>query len=222
MMKCILHPHGPLNFNTYAEYETHYQQNHTNRCRECGKNFPTEHFFGLHTAENHDPILASKRDAGEKTYACFVEDCDKVCSDWKKRRSHLVDKHGFPRNYDFLVVDHGIDHRRSMLRAGIDAQGHRKSSRERQGKSADPTETTEATQSPEASSTKATINNNASGQTEDATENGPQADVTEAKAKGEGKTSALDDLTSSFSSLQMVPRSVTFGQRKGRSGFAKS
>ena len=219
-MRCLLPPHKPLNFNAYQEYEAHYQQAHTNRCKACRRNFPTAHLLDLHLAERHDPILASKRDAGEKTYACFVERCDKVCSEWKKRRSHLVDKHGFPKNYDFLVVDHGIDGRRSMLRPGIDADGHRKSSRERarSGSSAtEATQTTEATSVGEVSPPKA----------EDAVKieleiEGKKSEADGGKASGASKDVSIDELTSEMSTLKMVPRSVTFGKRKGRSGFAKS
>ncbi|EME85911.1 uncharacterized protein MYCFIDRAFT_161546, partial [Pseudocercospora fijiensis CIRAD86] len=125
-MQCLLPPHKPLSFAAYNDYEAHYYQSHTNRCRECQKNLPTPHFLELHLSENHDPIVAAKRDRGEKTFACFVEGCEKVCSEWQKRRSHLVDRHGFPRNYDFFIVNNGIDGRRSMLRPGVDAQGHRK------------------------------------------------------------------------------------------------
>lgn len=217
-MKCTLPPHHPMTFNTSEEYESHYQQNHTNRCSDCGKNFPTTHFLDLHIAENHDPITAAKRDAGEKTYVCFVEDCDRLCSEWRKRRSHLVDKHGFPRNYNFLVVDTGIDHRKSMLRAGVDAQGHRKSSRERKRSSSDaidPSQTTDAT----------TISG-----LKDATPPGrlskePSVSKVEEESNGDGVAGGnanVNDLTSSFSSLTMVPRSVTFGRRQNRAGFAKS
>lgn len=204
-MRCMLPPHKPLTFSTYDEYETHYQQSHTNRCVDCSKNFPSTHFLELHIAENHDPINASKREAGEKTFTCFVEGCDKVCSDWKKRRSHLVDKHGFPRNYDFLVVDRGIDGRRSMLRPGVDANGHRKSSRER-GRSG--SSATEATESTEATSISENAANHVRMRASEEAEN----------SKGKG---SIDDLTQSMSALKMVPRSITFGQRKGRSGFAK-
>lgn len=204
-MRCLLPPHKPLSFASYDEYNTHYQKDHTNRCVECSKNFPTGHFLELHIAENHDPITASKRDAGAKTYACFVEDCDKICVNWKKRRSHLVDKHGYPRNYDFMVVDHGIDGRRSMLRAGVDSNGHRKSSRER-GRSG--SSATEATESTEATSISE-----------------PGGGHMSAKpADGEGATAkegTMDDLADSMSALKMVPRSITFGRRKGRSGFSK-
>jgi hypothetical protein len=212
-----------LKFNTYQEYETHYQQNHTNRCKSCRKNFPTAHFLELHLAEHHDPIVAAKRDAGEKTYACFVEGCDKVCSEWKKRRSHLVDKHGFPKNYDFLVVDHGVDGRRSMLRPGVDLDGHRKSSRER---ARSESSATEGTQTTEATS----IGEEAAPRTQDPRKTVPTSTAESSETlkteQNECSTSrkdvSMDELTSDMSTLKMVPRSVTFGKRKGRSGFSKS
>lgn len=205
-----------MSFQTYDDYETHYQQCHTNRCVDCHKNFPSSHFLELHISENHDPIVASKRDAGEKTFACFVEDCDKVCSEWVKRRSHLKAKHGFPANYDFLVVNHGIDRQRSLLRPGVDENGHRKSSRERARSNSS---VTEATQTTEATS----VDESVAGSSEDADveatslshEGGAQKNDAAAKP-------TVDDLASSFSNLKMVPRSVTFGKRKGRSGLARS
>lgn len=206
-MKCSLPPHKPLTFKSYADYETHYNKSHTNRCIECTKNFPSEHFLNLHFEENHDPIMSVRRDQGEKTFSCFVEGCDKVCVNWQKRRSHLVDKHSFPKNYDFFIVNSGIDGRRSMLRAGIDSQGHRRSSRDRRGSSATlDTQTTEAT--------------SVSQQSEDVTEK--TEGVSDIKKPAVTDDASLDVVTKSMSSLQFVPRSVTFGKRKGRSGFAKS
>jgi hypothetical protein len=219
-MRCLLPPHKPLNFTTYAEYGSHYQHAHTNRCKSCRKNFPTAHFLDLHIAEHHDPILASKREAGEKTYSCFVEGCDKICAEWKKRRSHLVDKHGFPRNYDFLLVDHGIDGRRSMLRPGVDEDGHRKSSRERLRSESTTTETTQTTEA-------TSVGEEGPSQTQDAVGKAAESEsekneLGNAKAAGASKDVSMDELTTSMLSMKMVPRSVTFGKRKGRSGFAKS
>jgi hypothetical protein len=228
-MRCALN-HKPLTFNTYEEYEVHYQQCHTNRCQQCHRNFPSAHFLELHIAESHDPITAAKRDAGEKTYACFVEGCEKVCGEWKKRRAHLVDKHGFPKNYDFLVIEHGIDGRRSLLRAGVDEQGHRKSSRERGRSLSSVTETTPSTDATSVSgsysegpaeegrsaaiSSSATRASDSHGKKEatESTETNPSEDT----------KSTVNELTSAMSSLNMVPRSVTFGRRKGRAGLAKT
>lgn len=67
VMKCSLPPHEPLSFTSFEDYDVHYQKTHMNRCSECHKNFPDEHFLGLHIAENHDPIRAARQDKGEKT-----------------------------------------------------------------------------------------------------------------------------------------------------------
>jgi hypothetical protein len=67
VIRCSLPPHKPLRFESLQVYETHYTQNHVNRCFTCQKNFPTEHYLGLHIAENHDPIGEVKRERGEKT-----------------------------------------------------------------------------------------------------------------------------------------------------------
>jgi hypothetical protein len=229
-MRCLLPPHKPITFSSYPEYETHYNQTHSNRCSECKANFPTAHFLELHISENHDPIIAAQRDRGEKTFACFVEGCEKVCGDWKKRRSHLVDKHGFPKNYDFLVVNSGVDGKRSMLRAGIDGQGHRASSRERRG--SNETDATVSTQSTQATSVspppstlpKAKSTAHQSQQTK-ATQESPSSPPWKGK-KRSGSTRSLpygapvmpakvdmDSIVSSMSALNMVPRSVARGKK---------
>jgi len=38
-----------------------------NRCLECRRNFPTEHFLNLHIEENHDALVSVRRERGEKT-----------------------------------------------------------------------------------------------------------------------------------------------------------
>ncbi|KAF2715410.1 hypothetical protein K504DRAFT_457581 [Pleomassaria siparia CBS 279.74] len=123
-MKCSLPPHQPLTFSSFDEYDVHYQKTHVNRCQECRKNFPDDHFLHLHITENHDPISAMKRERGEKIYQCLLPTCSRPCSTPKKRRLHMIDKHQFPRDYDFFIVNNGIDRRTSMLRA----QHRRKSS----------------------------------------------------------------------------------------------
>jgi len=66
-MLCSLPPHRQtLSFGTYEEYEVHYLKTHTNRCTECRKNFPTEHFLNLHIEENHDSLVSVRKERGEK------------------------------------------------------------------------------------------------------------------------------------------------------------
>ncbi|KAH8702500.1 hypothetical protein BGW36DRAFT_395126 [Talaromyces proteolyticus] len=117
VMHCSLPPHREtISFASYDEYERHYLQTHVNRCSECAKNFPTQHFLHLHIEENHDPLILARRDRDEKTFGCFVEGCDRKCSTPQKRRRHLIDKHMFPRNYNFFIVNDGIDKQNSLLR----------------------------------------------------------------------------------------------------------
>ncbi|KAK4504727.1 hypothetical protein PRZ48_002689 [Zasmidium cellare] len=217
---CLLPPHKTLKFASYTDFESHYNQTHTNRCRECNKNFPSSHFLDVHLSENHDPIVATKRDKGEKTYACFVEGCDKICQDWRKRRSHLIDKHGFPRNYDFFIVDTGIDGRRSMLRPGVDENGHRKSSMDRGRRGSSATTSTQTTEA-----TSVTMASDPIAEEEDRPAqpkvSSPKAALSKKVMPAKSKEVSMDAVTNSMSSLQFVPRSVTFGKKKGKSGFAK-
>lgn len=38
-----------------------------------------------------------------------------MCSTPQKRRLHCIDKHQFPKNYNFIIIKDGIDRRTSML-----------------------------------------------------------------------------------------------------------
>jgi hypothetical protein len=66
-LHCELPPHKPLTFSSSEDYEVHYSQQHTNRCQECQRNFPSDHYLRLHITENHDSFAAVKRQRGEPT-----------------------------------------------------------------------------------------------------------------------------------------------------------
>ncbi|EGX43222.1 hypothetical protein AOL_s00215g678 [Orbilia oligospora ATCC 24927] len=100
---------------TTESFENHYTKFHINRCHDCLKNFPTSRILECHIRENHDMFAVVKRERGEKIYACFVEDCDKVCISFGKRRAHLIDKHYYHKNFNFSIVDSGIDRAISLL-----------------------------------------------------------------------------------------------------------
>jgi hypothetical protein len=118
-MQCTLAPHREmLCFDSQEEYEVHYAKEHTNRCSSCSNNFPSSRFLELHIEENHNSLREALASRGEKTYGCFVEGCDRKCSTPQKRRLHLIDKHMFPKTYNFRIVDCGIDKASSMLREG--------------------------------------------------------------------------------------------------------
>jgi hypothetical protein len=196
---CALPPHHPIKFDTYHEYETHYYQSHVFRCLECAKNFPTDHFLSLHIAETHDPLNRVKRDRGDKTYHCFVEDCEKVCSTSQKRRMHLVDKHTFPRNYDFHIVNHGSDNRTSLLRP--EGTTHQKQNNARKTHDLIEENTTGDGHASDLMEIEENKTNNLDRSTED---------------------KSMDDIADSMAALKFVPKSITFGRSRQRGGFSRS
>lgn len=209
-MKCSLPPHNEaISFSTFEEFEVHYAKEHAYRCSECRKNFPTEHFLGLHIHENHDPLVEARRAKEEKTYQCFVEGCDKVCSTPQKRRMHLTDKHVFPKNYDFQIVNTGIDKRSSMLRA-----------RPRKHSSAASRAFQHAQRN---SSTEASPNHDLEPRN---TLESPAAQNSNGSTGRSSHSPSLhadvDELTSTMSALKFVPPSIHFGRRGRRGGLSRS
>ncbi|KAF2857900.1 hypothetical protein K470DRAFT_192949, partial [Piedraia hortae CBS 480.64] len=77
-------------------------------CLACGRIFPATHILDLHIREHHDPFVSLQRARGEKVYRCFVEGCEKVCRDGRRRRLHCIDKHGYPWGWGWGVVDRGL------------------------------------------------------------------------------------------------------------------
>ncbi|BEJ11938.1 hypothetical protein CspHIS471_0203980 [Cutaneotrichosporon sp. HIS471] len=67
--------------------------------------------FQYHYTETHDPIAREKLERGEKIFECFLplDQCTKVCLTPKKRRHHLIDKHGYPNTYYFGITCHGLN-----------------------------------------------------------------------------------------------------------------
>ncbi|KFZ10160.1 hypothetical protein V501_05298 [Pseudogymnoascus sp. VKM F-4519 (FW-2642)] len=224
VMRCSLPGHRPdLSFHSFDDYEVHYSKSHVNRCVECRKNFPTEHFLSLHQAENHDPLVGVLRDRGEHTYACFVEDCDRKCSTPQKRRLHLIDKHSFPKEYDFFVVNDGIDRKSSMLRSG---RHRRRSSimqqkiyNESRGRNRSGTMETDNTD--EASETTM-ANTETDGATRQDVASPVLANAKAAVLEDGDEDAEIEGLTGAISALRFVPPSVKFGRGRGRAGFSKS
>ncbi|KAL8942094.1 MAG: hypothetical protein Q9216_001860 [Gyalolechia sp. 2 TL-2023] len=215
-MKCSLAPHSEtLTFTTFEDFEVHYAQVHTNRCSECQRNFPTEHFLSLHISENHDPLVEARRAKEEKTYRCFVEDCDKICSTPNKRRMHLQAKHFFPKDYDFFIVNDGIDKRSSMLRTK-----HRRGSSAASRAVHRGPKPSNAPNKP--SSSKNVVHKDVS-QGSGVQRTSPETSVT-MDSVDESSTSPpneMDELTSTMSALKFVPPSVRFGKGGRAAGLAR-
>ncbi|GAP89190.1 putative zinc finger protein [Rosellinia necatrix] len=209
-MRCSLPPHHEvLSFATYGDYEAHYNKSHMNRCAECCKNFPSEHLLNVHFEDCHDVFVAVKRDKGEYTYSCFVQGCDRKCRTPYKRRSHLIDKHMYPKNYFFALTKDGIDGRQSLLLDG----GHRRR------------RPSTAALSSVVSQRKQTLQKgDAAKPHEDEQREAVQVgslEMPEKASSREAPDTKMDDLASALSSLRFVPTAVRFGRGRGKAGFAK-
>ncbi|OQD74375.1 hypothetical protein PENDEC_c011G03150 [Penicillium decumbens] len=194
VMQCTLPPHREtLSFTSYEDYEVHYRQAHVNRCSQCSKNFPTAYFLNLHIEENHDPLASARRARGDKTFGCFIETCDRKCSTPQKRRLHLIDKHMFPRRYNFYIVNDGIDRQTSMLR-------HLNSHRRRSNVSISSHEGRLRRRS-SASQTKSPVTSS-------------QAPEPQSQSSQKSDDMEIDELEKSMSALRFVPASVARNRSK--------
>lgn len=222
-MQCSLPPHRDVpTFATIDEYEVHYTREHSNRCSSCGRNFPTAHFLSLHIDEHHNPLREAAQAQGEKTYACFVQDCGRKCSTPQKRRLHLIDKHMFPKVYNFRIVDVGIDKSTSMLKEGqrrrVSVSSEQKnppSSRRRASTGLSSTEHVRNVADQRQSGVKEDA------RPESTAMSGNGLGTSRRLAKSTGTTTtpsdvSIDDLESSMSALRFVPPSVLLRQEKKR------
>ena len=124
---------------------------------------------------------------------------------------HLADKHMFPKNYDFLIVNDGIDKRSSMLRTR-----HRKASSaaERAVRREKQTGMDEGQKLEVRAPTD---------EGEEGTKAKGAEQVSKAAANGAlAKEVDMDDITSGMSALKFVPPSVRFGRGGRRGGFSRS
>lgn len=209
-MQCSLPPHREtLGFASIEDFEVHYIKDHSNRCTSCGKNFPTAHFLALHIDENHNTFREALQATGEKTYSCFVEDCDKKCSTPQKRRLHLIDKHLFPKIYNFRIVDTGVDKSTSMLHEG---RRRRVSTATDQSQSNSPQRRQSRIAPISYRQTPVTILPEQN--PEDASRRVPQQDENDnLKSSKTVSDTAINDLEVSMSALRFVPPSVANKQR---------
>jgi hypothetical protein len=129
---------------------------------------------------------------------------------------HLIDKHFFPKDYDFLFINDGIDHRSSMLRTG----------RQRKKSSSTQHMTNLEDRARRRSSTlDGSIVTDRQKAGECGTVEDPRGSEVAAPSMAQGTADpAVDRLTGAMSALNFVPPSVQFGRGRGRGrgGFSKS
>jgi hypothetical protein len=125
---------------------------------------------------------------------------------------HLIDKHMFPKDYDFYVVNNGIDRRSTMLRSG----------RHRRKSSAAQHMTEIEGRARRRNSTMETVDGAEKGGDEEEGES-DESETGVAPAQGRGDVD-MDGLAGAMSALKFVPPSVRFGRGRGRArgGFSRS
>ena len=132
---------------------------------------------------------------------------------------HLIDKHMFPKNYDFLVVNSGIDKRSSMLRtrhrqpsSAASRALHREHHANGGSKRSEPPEkeTKKALMDPVMPSIPTVVE--------------PISTQSEKPSPPPGNPSDvdMDGLSSQLSALKFVPPSIRFGRGGRKSGFSRS
>ncbi|KAJ7065221.1 hypothetical protein C8F01DRAFT_1124795 [Mycena amicta] len=110
---CTLHPichQHPTPIANARDLETHYATYHAHVCESAGCNcvFPDARLLEIHQTECHDPLAALRKERGEKIFACHVASCNKLFQTPKARRLHLIQGHGYPKEYFFAVTNKGV------------------------------------------------------------------------------------------------------------------
>ena len=167
-----------------------------------------------------------------------------MCLKPYKRRLHLVDKHCFPGDYDFLVVNEGIDGKTSMLRSarvrrrsfvsqqkaalrdrkaktepidegdGMDVDVPVEVEKKTDGEKKRPRAPT-GTLRPEQLAMESMMDTG--------TENKRAETIMNTKPQKSDSAMDVDSLAGAFSALRFVPPSIRFGGRgRGKAGLSKS
>ncbi|KAI1791902.1 hypothetical protein LXA43DRAFT_944995 [Ganoderma leucocontextum] len=103
-------PHRPTALAGTRDLEAHYAMYHAHVCEQkgCGCVFPDARLLELHQAECHDPLAAVRKERGEKIFECLLVTCGRNFSTPKTRRLHLIQAHGYPKEYFFAVTNKGV------------------------------------------------------------------------------------------------------------------
>lgn len=148
-----------------------------------------------------------------------MDDCEKICSTPQKRRMHLIDKHMFPRNYEFLVVNLGIDKRSSMLRSRRQRHGSISSEAFSRDQIANDGLRSLDT---EQSTPKASFLENQPSTLPPGEKPVFSQAASPSSSPSKSPRTDFEDLTTKMSALRFVPSSVRFGRGGRRGGLSRS
>ncbi|KAK7031605.1 hypothetical protein R3P38DRAFT_2924690 [Favolaschia claudopus] len=208
---CTLPPtchQQPTPIGSSNDLESHYATYHAHVCEQpsCSCVFPDARLLELHQTECHDPIAAVRKDKGEKIFACHLASCNKLFLTPKARRLHLIQGHGYPKEYFFAVTNKGVG---GLLKRW----GEGASLVRGQWKSREPPATSDPNQPTNRSSVL--IEEDDDDDEEDNSEANETAVQTHPPAPA-----AVDSLAESLHALSLVPPSIRFGRGGKNGGFS--
>lgn len=135
---------------------------------------------------------------------------------------HLIDKHMFPQDYDFYVVNDGIDRRSSMLRSG--KHRRRSSAAKIEARSRQRSLTIEIGVAEHEIAEKGVIKSKGKNANPEAGDV-KVIEVGTTSPSEEKEDDEMEGLSGAMSALKFVPPSVRFGGRgrgRGRGGFSRN
>ncbi|KAF5373361.1 hypothetical protein D9615_007368 [Tricholomella constricta] len=211
---CTLPPtcnHRPTPLASTRDLETHYATYHAHVCEQggCGAVFPDARLLELHQTECHDPLAAVKKDRGEKIFACHLPSCARLFSTPKTRRLHLIQAHGYPKEYFFAVTNKGVGGLLKRWGEGASMIRGEWKARESKEDDEDDDEDTPGQAAHDVDSELATP-----------TGPHPRGPVDRAKEGDDSNMDeSLDGLADTMESLTLVPPSIRFGRGGRKGGF---
>ncbi|KIP02330.1 hypothetical protein PHLGIDRAFT_112174 [Phlebiopsis gigantea 11061_1 CR5-6] len=233
---CTLPPtcnHSPTRLAGALELEKHYATYHAHVCedRGCGCVFPDARLLELHQTECHDPLAALKRERGEKIFACHLTSCDRLFSAPKARRLHLIQAHGYPKEYFFAVTNKGVGgllkrwgEGASMIRGEWKPREKAEVGEEEHEDESDATGESAADAEPhDAPPPRATWHERRASLKAFRLADGPLIEEDDEDDAGNpAADAAVDGLAGSMGSLSLVPASVRFGRGAKGGGLLHS
>lgn len=107
------------------DFEDHYMTRHTASCSVCSRVYPTSRLLSIHVSEAHDSYFEAKVARGFPMYECLVEGCVVKLKTYKSRQQHLVDKHQFPKSFEFFKKARPSQRQRQKSQEANCSQGRR-------------------------------------------------------------------------------------------------
>lgn len=186
-----------------GKLRAHVNRTHMYQCSECRSDFVTGRLLDMHISELHDSYFAvlSKK---QPSYQCIVEGCSEVFWSNKERRKHLLSVHNFPWTYDFHEATKYMRLRKQKLkRDHLKAEKGKNSKIQEEMNEEDTAMGTEETKAPSGG--------------EKTTPYEKEVEVVKTVKEAPSDSMDVEDLSSSFSKVRLVPNQISFGRRgRGR------